>query len=74
MTAAVQGIAAAISHCLDQEEEMQELFLGSTMVPPLPQPAVDILAEAALAHPVDTGRIEIERADSDGLREALMSA
>lgn len=76
-------LPAAISRCLDQEEELQELFLGSAVAPPVlsvtpvaPEATWAAAPEAAEAAPelsVDTGRIEIERADSDGLREALMS-
>lgn len=61
---------------------LQELFLGS----PLASPVFDAVAEAAEAPEAanleeaapelvtDVGRIQIERAGTDGLREALMSS
>ncbi|KAL4418728.1 hypothetical protein ABPG77_001785 [Micractinium sp. CCAP 211/92] len=82
MTAACQSIAAGITRCLDQEDVLQELFLGSPLASPVSGTVAEAaeapeeadLEESALELVTDVGRIQIERAGTDGLREALMSS
>jgi len=59
-----------IEHCLDAEESLQEVFMGSSLPPQQPAEA-EAEAEAELS--VDSARIEIERCATDGLAEALMA-
>ena len=52
-----------------------QLFMGSDLQAPPAVPKTAAPAAAAPAPPpVDTGRIQIQRCSSDGLREALMSS
>ncbi|PSC69921.1 peptide synthetase [Micractinium conductrix] len=68
-------VMEGIEHCLDDEPELQELFMGSDLQAPPAVPKTAAPAAAAPAPPpVDTGRIQIQRCSSDGLREALMSS
>lgn len=63
--------AAGILHCLDKEQELQELFMGSDTLPPLEpeQPATPD------ERSVDTGRIAVlESRPSDSMAEILMAS
>lgn len=61
---------------------LQELFLGSPLASPVLDAVAEVpeapeapdLVEAAPELVTDVGRIQIERAGTDGLREALMSS
>lgn len=59
-----------IEHCLDDEDSLQEVFMGSSLPPQQHTPA----GEAATAeHAVDLARIEVDQCATDGLAEVLMA-